>query len=74
MRPVYDTGLSEALIAAGGTALLAAADSITAHGYPPGLLLIPDGWQDNSGEGASTATSMPLSAIRRMNLPGADST
>ncbi|MFR7707673.1 MAG: hypothetical protein ACLUZZ_00450 [Alistipes inops] len=34
-RPVYDTGLSEALIAAGGTALLAAADSITAHGYPP---------------------------------------
>lgn len=51
MRPVYDTGLSEALIAAGGTALLAAADSITAHGYPPGLLLIPDGWQDNSGEG-----------------------
>ena len=32
-------------------ALLAAADSITAHGYPPGLLLIPDGWQDNSGEG-----------------------
>ena len=51
MRPVYDTGLSEALIAAGGTALLAAADSITAHGYPPGLLLIPDGWQDHSGEG-----------------------
>ena len=51
MRPVYDTGLSETLIAAGGTALLAAADSITAHGYPPGLLLIPDGWQDHSGEG-----------------------
>lgn len=50
-QPVYDTGLSARLTAASGAALLAAADSVAAKGYPAGTLLISDGWQDHAAEG-----------------------
>ncbi len=48
---LYDTGLAAVPTATDSEGLLAAADTLAARGYPAGILLVADGWQDPTGKG-----------------------